>query len=184
MGLISLIHKKQDEGIFREIPLKSHGRLFTSPMPTGAYDVENRLLKIYTQHHIGHVFPLVTDSELEKHARGKLLQEYSKRGMTFSRYVIADYTSPSMETLQSLVEEAVLCLNEGERIAVHCHAGVGRTSLAVACIVMAVNRVSSEEALEHIKNHMMVNITDEQIRRIRGFAHVGTPAVEAPGGQN
>jgi len=176
MGLISYFQEKREGGIFREIPLDSRGRLYTSPMPSGAYDRGIGLLRIYGKHRINHVFPLVTDGELEKKARLKLLGEYEKRGITFSRYIIGDYQAPSQETLKALVEEAVQRLNRGERVAVHCHAGVGRTSLAVACIVMAVNHMNADEAVAHVKDHMIVNITNEQTRRIREFEHIGTPS--------
>ena len=53
-----------DSGVFRQIPLNTPGRLYTSPMPFGAYDYGSRLLKIYKKNKIEHVLMLVTDTEL------------------------------------------------------------------------------------------------------------------------
>ena len=178
MGFLATLRANRESGVFREIPLDCPGRLYTSPMPSGAYDKGSALLKIYQRHRIDHVFPLVTDKELDIKARTKLLREYEKRAIGYSRYIIGDYQAPSMDVLQALVEEAVRRLADGERIAVHCHAGVGRTSLAVACIAIAVNGMNPEEAVKHIRNNMTVNITSEQIRRLEEFARIDTRSRE------
>ncbi len=169
MKLFRALSLRNDSGIFREIPMKSPGKLFTSPMPTGAYDKRNRLFKIYKLHKIDHVFSLVTDRELEKKARKPLLQEYEKRGITYSRYIIEDFQAPSGDVIQHLVEEALDRLEKKQNLLVHCHAGVGRTSLAVSCIYMTLTGCSPEEAISHVKNNMLVNITSEQTRFIKQF---------------
>ena len=145
------------------------GKLFTSPMPFGAYDRGNRLLKIYEHHHIEHVFMLVTDAELKNKTKRNLLAEYDKHGIGYSRYVIGDFQAPSLEVIKGLVCEAMKRLRKKQRILVHCHAGVGRTSVSVACITMAVEEISAKEAIAHVKANMMVNITTEQIRLIEKF---------------
>ena len=55
---------RQYSGVFRTIPLPCAGQLYASPMPFGAYDPGNRLLRIYKQFKINHVFMLVTDEVL------------------------------------------------------------------------------------------------------------------------
>jgi len=160
--LMGRLFKNQSDGIFRQIPLKIPGKLFTSPMPSGAYDRHNRLLKIYQKHSIDHVFILVTDEELKKKARKDIFQEYEKRGITWSRYVMEDFQAPSLETIKELVSDAVYRLCNKEHILVHCHAGVGRTSVAVACIAISVEGMTAHEAIDHIKANMMVNITSGQ----------------------
>ena len=172
MGLWRAILEHRDAGIFRQIPLSTAGHLYTSPMPTGAYDPQNRLLKIYKQQKINHIFSLVTDRELKIKARRPIFREYEKLGINYSRYVIKDYQTPSPEILKKLVEEALLILNNKQNLLVHCHAGVGRTSLAVSCIVMAADGISARQAINHVKNNMMVNITAEQIRLIEDFEPV------------
>ena len=159
----------RDAGIFREIPMKCPGKLFTSPMPSGAYDKRNRLLKIYKLHKIDHVFSLVTDRELEKKARRPLLQEYEKRGISYSRYIVEDFQAPSGDVIHWLVEEAMEKLEKKQNLLVHCHAGVGRTSLAVCCIYMTLTGCFPEEAIDHVKANMLVNITSEQTRFIKQF---------------
>ena len=96
--------------------------------------------------------------------------EYQKNGLKYSRFVVADFQAPSIEMIGSLVSEAVQRLRIGERIVVHCHAGVGRTAVAAACIAMAMDGLSAEDAIAHVKANMMVNITAEQNRMVEKFA--------------
>jgi len=155
----------RDEGIFRNIPLPTKGALYTSPMPFGAYDPGNRLLNIYRKKHIDHVFMLVTEKELEKKARRNVRKIYTKYDIGFSQYPIMDFTAPPLETIHSLVKEALERL-QSQSIVVHCHAGVGRTAIVVCAIIMAVKKVPAKVAIDEAKKSMTVTITDEQKRVI------------------
>ncbi len=159
----------KDSGIFREIPINMPGKLFTSPMPTGAYDPGNRLLKVYVKNRIDHVFLLVTDIELEKKARRNLLKEYDKKNITYSRCIVQDFQAPSLEVIDNLVKEAIQRLQDKQRVLIHCHAGVGRTSVSVSCIVIAIEKIPADEAIAHVKANMMVNITSEQVNLIKKY---------------
>jgi len=72
LSLLRRIVGPRDDGVFRRIPLLSSGQLFASPMPFGAYDRGNRILKIYKRKGIDHVIMLVTEEELEEKARRDL----------------------------------------------------------------------------------------------------------------
>ena len=161
--------KPSDSGIFREIPVNTPGKLFTSPMPTGAYDKGKKLFSIIKKHQVSHVFPLVTDGEIEKKGRSDILAEYTKRGITYTRYIIKDYQTPTYEMMKGLVKDAEQRLGNKEHLLVHCHAGVGRTSLVVACIIVAVENMSADEAINHVRANMTVNITSEQANLVRRF---------------
>ncbi len=164
-----MIWGRKDSGIFREIPTGLSGKLFTSPMPFGAYDKGNRLIKAYHRHGVSHVFSLVTDAEVEKKARKNIFKEYASAGIGCSRYVIQDFQAPEIKLMQDLVAEGVDRLRKGEKIIIHCHAGVGRTAVAAACIYMKVKNCSADSAIDHVKADMMVNLTAEQKRLIHLF---------------
>lgn len=156
----NLFHDR-NSGIFRRIPLNTPGRLYTSPMPFGAYDYGSHLLKIYKKNKISHVFLLVTDTELKNKARRDLLKLYDKNGISYSRYAIKDLQAPSFEVIHSLVQDSLQRLKK-ERLIIHCHAGVGRTSLAVCSILIAIEHLTVEGAIEYASDSMAINITSEQ----------------------
>ena len=159
----------RDENIFREIPLSTNGKLFVSPMPFGAYDPGNRLMKIYKRYKIDHVFILVTDGELTKKARRNLLGQYRSAGFEYSRFVIKDLMVPSMDVIHEMTGHAKSMLKT-KRIVVHCHAGVGRTAVAVCCIAIFIEGWTAQEAIKNICRAMPVNISDEQRRFIHKYA--------------
>ena len=159
--LFRFTNSSRDSGIFREIPINIPGRLFVSPMPTGAYDPGN-LLKIYKYHRLDHIFSLVTDEEIQKKARKDIFKEYDKLGISYSRYIIKDFQTPPLTELKNLVDEAMGLLLKDRKILVHCHAGVGRTALAVACIVMTTEKIKIDAAMDIVKAVMMLRLTTEQ----------------------
>lgn len=169
MRIFAFLSAKRDEGIFRRIPLQSSGRLYTSPMPFGAYDRENRLIKVYKRHGVNHVILLVTDEEIETKGRKDLREIYAANNMSFTQFPLRDFHAPSLNAIQHVVEEARSRLrNRG--VAVHCHAGVGRTAVAASCILIDLEGMQADEAIERVKQSMMVRLTAEQKDLIRRFA--------------
>lgn len=158
----------EDEGLFRKIPLSLPGELYVSPMPFGAYDPGNQVLNIYLRNKVDHVFVLVTDAELTRKARKNLLKKYESNNLNYSRFILKDWMAPSMEVVHEMVDEAKRMLAH-HRIAVHCHAGVGRTAIAVCCIAMSIEGWTAEESMRNISQFMTINITDEQQRFIKRY---------------
>lgn len=163
-------HRRYEEvtRVFRSIPLKMKGRLFVSPMPFGAYDTRNRLMKLYRDSGIKHVFIIATDEEIRKKAQRDIKEEYQRAGITYRQLAIPDMTAPDLATLRDFVADAVDRLGSSN-IAVHCHAGVGRTSVVACCIVQMVTGKSAPETVEFVKKHMSVNMTAEQASTVARY---------------
>ncbi len=160
--------QRQNSGVFRHIPLDTKGKLYASPMPFGAYDQGSRLLKIYKQCHIDHVLMVITDEELNKKARRNLRRLYRQNDISCSQFSIKDFQAPTYAIINNLVNEAI-CRLPSQNLVVHCHAGVGRTAIAICCIVKVIKNCTADEAIEYAKKHMEINMTPEQIRVINAF---------------
>jgi len=152
---------QENAGIFRTIPLRTRGKLFVSPMPFGAYDTGNRVLELYRHNRVGHVIILATEEEIRRKARRDICSDYEKIGAGYTQFPIADMTAPDLVSLRNMVAEAVGKLSNSN-VAVHCHAGVGRTSIFACCMVQAVEKMNSEDSIQYVKKHMEVNMTTEQ----------------------
>ena len=151
------------------IPLDVKGRLYVSPMPYGPYDRGNKLMKVYSQHRIAYAIMLVTDEELKKKAKRDLLTAYKKNHIETIRFPIADYTSPELHAFSKTVDQVSGYLRAGAHMAVHCNAGVGRTGVMACCIVRDVTGWESDRAIEYVRQHTQLIMTDEQMRLIGRF---------------
>ncbi len=161
LDLITRISTRHERGTIRAIPVRTHGRLWVSPMPYGAYDKGNHLLARYRQHGIQHVFILVSDAEIKVKTGRDLKAIYKKAGISFTQYPFLDMQAPNLPMLQEMVKTAVMLLEDHD-VAIHCHAGVGRTSIGACCVVQAVEGMSPAESITYVKQHMEVNMTSEQ----------------------
>lgn len=166
--ILKPFNKASPEGIFRAIPLNTRGKLFVSPMPFGAYDTGNRLIKLYQQGHIRHVFILVQDKEIKAKAKRDIRLEYPRIGASFSHYPFVDMHAPDLGAIAELVGKAKDHLAR-HNVAIHCHAGVGRTSVAVCCVVQSALGKPAKDSIVYVKKHMNVDMTTEQMAVVERF---------------
>lgn len=162
---------------FCRIPLRVAGELYVSPMPYGRYDSE-RVFRYFKQEQIQRVVILLSDREIKKRCKRDLKKLYQKHHMAVTQFPMVDFLQPGHGDMDQLIPELADRLRKGERVAVHCHAGVGRTSVVVACLVAVLEHYRIEECIELVKAHMETNITVEQKRFITGWVerlHVSDP---------
>ncbi len=167
-----------DTGIFVRIPLECPGSLYASPMPFGPYDRFNRVLGNYRRNRVKTVVVLVTREEIEKKCRRDLFAAYAKHGIAVLHNPVPDLTSPSHGMVSQLVDAMQERLLDGGRIAVHCNAGVGRTSVVLACVVKRLLRLDGKAAANYVREYLHVNLTDEQQRFITAWDD--NPAASQP----
>lgn len=153
---------------FTRIPLNVPGELFASPMPYGRYDSE-RVFKRFKQEEIQHVVILLSDREIKKRCRKDLKRLYARHHMEITQFPMVDFLQPGHGDMDKLIPMLAERLRKGERIAVHCHAGVGRSSVVIACLVAVLEHYRLEECIDHVKQHMETNITVEQKTFISGW---------------
>ncbi len=153
---------------FMRIPLDVPGALYVSPMPYGRYD-RDRVFRRYKQEKLDRVVVLLSDAEIEKRCSRNLKKLYARHRMAVTQFPMVDFLQPGHGNMDGLVPELVRALRGGEKIAVHCHAGVGRSSVVVTCLVAVLRDLSPEEAIAFVRCHMESNITVEQKRFIAGW---------------
>ncbi|HLZ69628.1 MAG TPA: tyrosine protein phosphatase [Dehalococcoidia bacterium] len=100
-------------------------------------------------------------------------------GMEFVSFPIEDMrVPPSVEDTQRLVARLLAQLAAGKGVAVHCRAGIGRSSTIAACVLVEAG-VSPEDAFARITAVRGVALpdTDEQREWVQRFALLagGTP---------
>lgn len=153
---------------FTRIPLNVPGELYISPMPYGRYDSE-RVFRYFKQEEIQRVVMLLSDSEIKKRCKKDLKKLYQKNKIEITQFPMVDFLQPGHGDMDQLIPDLAEKLRDGERIVVHCHAGVGRSSVVAACLVAIIQHTGIEESIEHVKKNMETNITVEQKRFISGW---------------
>lgn len=101
-------------------------------------------------------------------------------GLEFIRFPIRDRGIPeSREAVLSMAQRLASYLQEGKVIVIHCRAGIGRSTILAASVLIVLGQ-SSSAAMEQIAaaRHVPVPDTAEQKEWIERFAHSLTPTVQ------
>eukprot|EP01124_Arcella_intermedia_P030183 TRINITY_DN6542_c0_g1_i1.p1 TRINITY_DN6542_c0_g1~~TRINITY_DN6542_c0_g1_i1.p1 ORF type:complete len:266 (-),score=15.60 TRINITY_DN6542_c0_g1_i1:25-822(-) len=138
----------------QKLPLNNLG-LYRGPMPHSGFDPTKTVFDELRQHGIRTIVPLCHEWECTKWAKREVFQDYRKEGYELLHYAIHDFNVPEdMPSWDRFLELIHSKLISGERIYVHCHAGIGRTGLLAACIAKKYCGMSSQEAIEWIRNEV------------------------------
>ena len=66
--------------------------------------------------------------------------------MYFYNYGWVDYGVPTLESVLDMVKVVDFAVKEG-KVAIHCHAGLGRTGVLIACYLIYSRRMGGDEAI-------------------------------------
>lgn len=156
--------------IITELPLGLPGQGFRSPMPYGDYDPDGDVFTEYTKYKVTWVVLLASDEECIRYTGINLRELYTRAGMNVIHLPIQDYSVPDESELRHIVEKAVQILQDGNNLAIHCSAGIGRTGTFAACLAKLVLDLTGEQAVEWIRQLVPGAVeTDEQERLVLDY---------------
>lgn len=86
-------------------------------------------------------------------------------GIKFFNYSWKDMTTPPIAMMMDIVRIALNEITNGGKVAVHCHAGFGRTGIVIASIMMAQHRLEAENTISIIREKRpgSVQTTQQQV---------------------
>lgn len=130
-------------------------------------------------HRIGLVVSLLDDAELARHGAQALPTGLATRGIDWVQFAIEDFQVPGPETIaawRAALPGLQRRLSGGDSILMHCAAGLGRTGMMAATLLIASGE-TPEAAIHRIRQARPGTIeTAAQETFVRNFASGATAA--------
>ena len=128
------------------------GRLGTMPRPRGGDWLEDEIRSLKASG-IDVVVSLLENQEIEEL---DIVEEQSlceSNGISFLSFPIKDRDVPSstQETLK-FAQSILNLLGTGKHVVIHCRAGIGRSSVIAACVLMMMSGVDVDAAFRRIES--------------------------------
>eukprot|EP00118_Oscarella_pearsei_P010068 m.60005 g.60005 ORF g.60005 m.60005 type:complete len:665 (+) comp34910_c0_seq5:135-2129(+) len=97
-------------------------------------------------------------------------QHFMDADIFFYNFGWKDYGVPTMGCVFNMVRVVDFALQEG-KVAVHCHAGLGRTGVVIACYLIYAHRIKADKAIAFVRSKRPKAIqTRAQMQIVRDFA--------------
>jgi len=152
-----------------EIESCPQGRLAVMPRPRGGNWLKTELWSLHSLG-VSDLVSLLTppeEKELDLTLEGDLCREI---GLRFRRYPVSDRKIPTQPNFAQLIDALVPVLLQGGFVAVHCRAGIGRSSVVAAALLSRLGvRASDALAMISAARGFDVPDTDEQHDFILSF---------------
>ncbi len=140
--------------VLTELPLGLPGRVFRCPMPFSGYDRGGRVLPALRDHGVSVIVMLAEPNECLAHAGRDLAEVYRAEGFDLIHVPVPDLDAAARETLEPAVRRALECARAGRHVAIHCHAGKGRTGMFAACLARDALGLGGDEAIAWVRRHI------------------------------
>ena len=152
-----------------ELPFTFPGKIFRSAMPYSTYDPDGNIMPAYKNNNVSMVVMLASEDESIRASGRNLRDLYRAEGIEVIYLPIEDFGVPEISEVQEAIAFVISHSRKGGAVAVHCHAGVGRTGMFLACLAKLGMGYSSEDAVRWVRKYIPGAIevpSQEQIVRM------------------
>jgi len=71
--------------------------------------------------------------------------------LEYRHFPVKDHSAPSPELLKKIVNEVLNAKARGKKVLIHCAAGLGRTGTLLAAYLIALEKISGDEAIKKVR---------------------------------
>lgn len=129
---------------------------------------EGLIYPAYRTHDISVIVLLAEAHECRAKAGRDLKALCTKDGFMVVQLPIVDFGVPEAEGLHRALNATVREAQSGRHVAIHCSAGIGRTGLFAACLAKKLFKLSGEQAIEWVRQHIPFAVEMPEQRRFVG----------------
>jgi len=149
------------------IPAPSPGQLSTMPRPRGGDWLEEEMLAL---RHAGidTLVCLLTSAERDELALSDEPAAATRAGLDFHAFPIDDFGVPDPEEIQPLLDLLAFRLEDGRHVAVHCRAGIGRSSVIAAALLVRLGTPGRPGMARHRRSPRCARAGDRRAAALAG----------------
>ena len=120
-------------------------------MPFSVYDRRGRLVPALRERGVSLVVVIAELDECRERTGRDLLGIYAEAGFEVLHVAAPDFGVPDPAALHSALVRTLQALRGGSHVAVHCHAGQGRTGVFAGCLAREVLRLDGPAAVAWVR---------------------------------
>jgi protein-tyrosine phosphatase len=144
--------------------LGSH-RLATMPKPRGGDWLDDEIISL-REMSVDVLVSTLTDEEIVEVALSDEPFSCARNGIEFLRFPIPDHTAPPLnDKLYRFIEQLVQRFAAGKNIAIHCRAGLGRSTTIAACVMVTAAGIDPITACDMISAVRGFTVPETQDQR-------------------
>ena len=137
------------------------GTLYAMPCPASG-QLNDILTSLRDEENIDRVISLLEEKEAEKLGVAAEAEACKSLGLTYQNYPIRDFhIASSQSEFSRFIKSLYDLLVAGDKIVVHCYAGIGRTGLVVGSL-MILDGVPAKEAIDKMSEARGRNMPQTQ----------------------
>lgn len=134
------------------LPYNLPGRIYRSPLPySRMFDRLEEVWSLYKTAGVGHVVMLLPELEAMQHSGRDIKKMYEQAGVQVISSAVEDFSAPPKGAFDSAIQQVITLAKKGETVAIHCHAGVGRTGMFAACLARELWGLSAQDAIAWVR---------------------------------
>ncbi|NWS74766.1 CDKN3 inhibitor, partial [Crotophaga sulcirostris] len=99
------------------------------------------------------IFVFCTRGELLKYRVPKLIDSYQQHGISVHHHPIPDGDAPDIDKCCTILEDLRNCLENNQKIMMHCYGGLGRSCLVAACLLLQLSDdLTPQQVIDSIRD--------------------------------
>lgn len=143
------------KNVLTELHYGLAGRIYSSPLPfSPLFDPQGDVLDAYHKLGVDTIVMLTLKEEAHRLTGVDILARYQELGFDVIYSPVQDFSIPERGAFQLPLHKALQAAKSGQTIAIHCHAGIGRTGIFASCLAKVVFDMSGDEAVSWVRQYI------------------------------